>query len=75
LYGLAGINGQNKNGGPKYMEYMSSQYWKRANWNDQERVNERFRSKNAVERGSYVRCLCVPFTPTVGKEAFLREPS
>jgi hypothetical protein len=24
LYGLAGINEQDKNGGPKYMEYVSS---------------------------------------------------
>jgi hypothetical protein len=55
LYGPAGINGCNKNGCPKYMEYLSSQYWKRASWNDQESVSEGFRSRNAVERGVYVR--------------------
>jgi hypothetical protein len=31
-------------------EYVSSYYWKRASWNNEERVSERSRSKDAVER-------------------------
>jgi hypothetical protein len=54
LYGPARINGQNKNGGPKYMDYISSSYWKGSGQNDQERMNEGFRSKGAVERRGYV---------------------
>jgi hypothetical protein len=74
LYGLAGINGWNKNGGPKYIEYISSWYWKRAGQNDQERVSKGFRSKSAIEREVKSVVFGIPFTLTIGRDVFLRGP-
>jgi hypothetical protein len=61
LYGLAGINRQDKNGGSEHMEYFSS--WKRTRWNNKKSVSEGFRGRDAVEKGCYVRDVCYAVYP------------
>jgi hypothetical protein len=61
-----------KNGGPKYTEHVSS-YWKGTSWNDWERMSEGFQLEDALQGGGSCWEVCwYAFTPTIGKDAFLR---